>query len=565
MYVTLQEVFELDILNEAKVLTGTNTLTNQVVEWVSVIETPVENFVRKNEFVLSTGIGCANDEEMFLQFVQEVIDSEAAALAIATGRYVFSIPDTVQQLASENNFPILTLPWEIRFADIIQGIVHKLNHQKDKLVEKSEEIQQKLLHLILRGGGLTEIANFVYKTIKQPVIITDKRGVIKAYSKLSNPLIEKWNEYLHSEEYAISLLPFESNSFVTSPNMRYITIKGNSVMQLIIHTSSEVQGYLILGDPSQDFISSTRQVQILEHAVTAIALCFLKENTVRETELRLKDDFVWSLAKGTMKLWDSILSRAKSLKYNVSQPYLCLIGYPENLEQLYKRNNPEKSPFEHWQQQMIRRIQDEVFYGGRSIYCKTMTTFQKDHLIVFLEAKDGKPEQTAYQFLDRLSAQFQQLLPELVFSWGIGKTAGVNCFNESYQEAKTAIEVGRRQKGKGHASTYADTRIDRALMALAGNDELRKITDSTIRSLLKYNEERGIDLIKTYVTYSKNRGNVSQTSRELNLHRQSLLYRLRKVEALTNCSLEDRDDVFLIDLSIKLWTIGILDERGDYS
>ena len=40
--------------------------------------------------------------------------------------------------------------------------------------------------------------------------------------------------------------------------------------------------------------------------------------------------------------------------------------------------------------------------------------------------------------------------------------------------------------------------------------------------------------------------------RELNLHRQSLLYRLKKIEALTNRSLSNTDDLFLLNLSIRL-------------
>ena len=73
--------------------------------------------------------------------------------------------------------------------------------------------------------------------------------------------------------------------------------------------------------------------------------------------------------------------------------------------------------------------------------------------------------------------------------------------------------------------------------------------------------ENEMYLIKTFTVYTKNKGNVSQTARELNLHRQSLLYRLRKIEALTKLSLIDPDDLFLLDLSIKIWTTGMLKKR----
>jgi purine catabolism regulator len=564
VHLTLNQVYQLRALKGAKLLSGFEQLDKKVVEWVSVIETPVENFVRKNEFVLSTGIGCSDDEELLLQFVKEVMDSEASALAFATGRYIYEIPEKIISFAKKHSFPILSIPWDVRFGDIIQGVLEELNEQKNALVEKSEEFQQKFLHLILKGGGLSEIANEVYKKLQKPVIITDKRGQIKGESKQSKSLIANWNQYLHSEDYAASLLPFESNH-LTSENMRVLEIGNQTALQMMIQSAREIQGYLIVGVKKRDDVNvkgNPSTLQLLEHAATAVALCFLRENTILETEMRLRDDFIWSLAKGTIKSWDHILSRSKSLGYNVNLPFACIIGYPENLKSIYAKDIHESS-YEHWVESMIRRIEDEIFYSGRAIQCHTMSTYQRGQFIIFLEMKNEKIDKTIQHYIELINDRLNQLVPGLLISWGIGKTAGLKCFHESYQEAQTALEMGRRQKGPGFQSTYSDTRIDRALMSLGNHEELRKITDSTIDRLLKYDSERGIDLINTYVTYSLNRGNVSQTSRELNLHRQSLLYRLRKIEALTDCKLDNPDDVLLLDLSIKLWTVGILVQKKD--
>jgi purine catabolism regulator len=101
-------------------------------------------------------------------------------------------------------------------------------------------------------------------------------------------------------------------------------------------------------------------------------------------------------------------------------------------------------------------------------------------------------------------------------------------------------------------------------MSLAKNEEIRQIAEATVAPLHHYSVERGIDLMKTVRTYNECKGNVSQTSRELNLHRQSLLYRLKKIESLTSCDLNNSDDLFLIELSIRLHTAGALfvtDER----
>ncbi|MFB4166289.1 PucR family transcriptional regulator ligand-binding domain-containing protein [Alteribacillus sp. JSM 102045] len=92
---SVKDVLQLPIMEQAKLAAKAKSGLQTPVEWVSIIEMPVENFVRKNEFVLSAGIGCEHDENKLLAFTKEVMDAEAAALVIATGRYIRTLPDKV--------------------------------------------------------------------------------------------------------------------------------------------------------------------------------------------------------------------------------------------------------------------------------------------------------------------------------------------------------------------------------------------------------------------------------------------------------------------------------------
>jgi PucR family transcriptional regulator, purine catabolism regulatory protein len=55
------DILQLEIMKDAKVLAGAKLINERFVQWVSAIEMPVESFVRKNEFVLTTAIGCGHD------------------------------------------------------------------------------------------------------------------------------------------------------------------------------------------------------------------------------------------------------------------------------------------------------------------------------------------------------------------------------------------------------------------------------------------------------------------------------------------------------------------------
>ncbi|SDH43237.1 PucR family transcriptional regulator [Alteribacillus bidgolensis] len=563
---TVKDVLQLPIMQQANLATEAKSRLQTPVDWVSIIEMPVENFVRKNEFVLSAGIGCEEDENKLLTFTKEVMEAEAAALVIATGRYITNLPEKVIQFCEEHGFPLIELPWEVRFADVSHAISTALHQKERSLVEYSDKVRKEMLEIILKGEGIAKIASYLGKSLHMPVVITDRRGIVKSKSKSAKALEEKWNAHLLTHGDPLYFQHDESNETISLPNnMHWIHTDTVTILQLAIQSAREVQGFLLLEWPEhlqEDDVFSEQILILLEHAVTSSALCFLHDQAALETEMRLKDDFVWSLAKGKFDSTDTALSRAKSLGYNLKIPYLCLIAKPENLSILYDQEPFGNMSFENWLKQLGDMLEEEVYHTGRTMHLKTMSTFQKEELIIYVELLSEKSIETAFPFIELLQYRLTQKYPRLVVSWGIAKTFGKDSFHTGFQEAYSALDIGRRQKGEGYISTYADTRFDRALLALAENEELRKITDIIIAPLQKYSRERNIDLVHTFMVYNRHRGNVSQTARELNLHRQSLLYRLRKIETLTGCSLDNSDDTFLIDLSIRLHTISAQNDPG---
>src|SRR5699024_11813285 len=96
------------------------------------------------------------------------------------------------------------------------------------------------------------------------------------------------------------------------------------------------------------------------------------------------------------------------------------------------------------------------------------------------------------------------------------------------------------------------------LVHYTNKKELKTITIATLKTFVDYEKKREMELIDTFIAYDNQNGNVSQAARVLNLHRQSLLYRLRKIESLTNLSLDNPDDVFLLNISIKVWQTGVM-------
>lgn len=554
MLLSVKEILDSHLFKTATLKTGNGTVGDKSIEWVSVIEGPVENFVRENEFVLSTGIDCQTPEEL-LTFVKDVYDSGASALAIATGRYISTIPEEIICFAEENQFVIIELPWKIRFADIVHHIMNKLNELKQNDRKRSKDVLQHLIQKVLEGKTLEHITKYVELELNHSVLICNDKGEAIAGSAHQKDVFTLWTQLKKNTSLHESHHPMHSNIKILE--------KGNlKLFHLNIQSDSGHKGdFFILSESSKRL--NEQEVTIAEQAVVAAALWFSRNSAVLEAERRMQNEFLMSLVKGERMSKEHVASHAAFFRYNLDLPYICIIGFPENLKDLINHNGNLTESREASLERMSIYIKEGMLYAAENVQRRLLFAYENDEVIVFLETSNSTTSDTVNQFLDLVERKLSHLLPGVIFSWGIGKEKdGIWHYTESYQKAKTALEMGRSQNGIGKRINFDETQINRLLLNLAMNEEVRAITISTVSPLVEYDKKRDMDLIHTCMVYNNNNGNVSQTARELNLHRQSLLYRLRKIESLTKLSLVDPDDLFLLNFSIKVWLTGVVKKEG---
>lgn len=544
---TVKDVVRLDVMKGAKVRTAELLLPRRRVDWVSVIEVPVDDFIRENELVLSTAIGCGHDPSLFCGFVGDVSRSGASALAVAIGQYITRVPEEAVRLAEEKEMPLIEIPWSIRFSEIVQRVARELDQQQDQATRMSKDVQQHLLQLLLRGADLSEIAAATEKQWGQPVVIVDENGELLGRSPQSRILARLWADYLEQNRPVLEHHP-EGLLRPSVHSWRWFRLDEHICLEMPIQSARKLQGYLLSLLPrGMELEAWAREegLMILEHSATTAALWFLQNQAARETELRFRQDFVWSLAKGEFHSPEVAQSRARSLGFDLSRSYVCLATRLEEVN-LHHRSADDT-------EQMLTRLESGIQQVGHRMNRRLMAAFQGVEWVIYLETHPEEAVETAHEFIDRLEENILRNDPGRL-SWGISENqTGVRTFQNGYQDARTALEIGRKQKGPGHRSFYKETGLYRALRHLGNHPEMREITWKTMEQLFHYSRQRGIDLNHTLKVYIRHQCNVSQTARKLNLHRQSLLYRLRKIESLTGLTLLNPDDLFLLHLSLKIW------------
>lgn len=542
---TIKDFLNLEIIDGGNIRCAKDIAMNKSIDSISVIELPVEDFVHENELVLTTCIGCADDPTTFRNFVWDIYKSRAAALVISLGRYVQEIPSEVIKFADEIQFPLIEIPWKIRFAGIIETVLLEINNIKHSDSKRFESLQKKILTYFLDGTTLSDAAELIHRDFGNKVVIVNTAGAIKGKSNDCEDLLNILEEPLKILNSGRNLDTLSNFNFEDVYTVYKIISKN------IIH------GYLYIktldNNEENDLVKRNKNF-VVRHIVSPISLWFDREQTIFETEMHHQDNFIWDLINADEDNLDELLQQGKSLGYDLSLPYICIVGLVNNFETSYKDNRLEYNSYEQWKYNCIKALKQEVLRAGRSLKLQLMSTFQKERLIVFLEIKDKNVEALATKFLDITEQRIKRFYPKLTISWGIGENIITSySFNKGYVDAKISLEVCSKELKPGYRNLYHNPSIYRLLSLIYEHKDAQEITMNIIGKLVEYNTENGLDLLNTFKAYVENKGNVSQTARSLHLHRQSLLYRLKKIEEITTLTLDNADDAFLLELCVRLW------------
>jgi len=134
-----------------------------------------------------------------------------------------------------------------------------------------------------------------------------------------------------------------------------------------------------------------------------------------------------------------------------------------------------------------------------------------------------------------------------------GKVSSVADANTSYQQAMTTLRVSTAMNSKGEVHTFKEFLLVKMLEDIPKfklNEYLEILLDSDAKSVFSDPE-----MINTAEEFLENSLNVSETSRKLYLHRNTLMYRLDKIERSTGLNIRRFSDAMTFRLITYLYKL----------
>jgi purine catabolism regulator len=164
-------------------------------------------------------------------------------------------------------------------------------------------------------------------------------------------------------------------------------------------------------------------------------------------------------------------------------------------------------------------------------------------------AEAGRAE-AALKLAHMIRKAAQDEYPQFPLYVGVGRPAEeLPNWKDSHKEATQTLSMAVRLK-ESQPLYFGDLSVYRLLFQLEGNPELEAFCREALGPLLEY--EGGGDLLETLEAFCERLGNLSQTAEKLFIHRNSLLYRMERIQQLAGLDMNNPDTRLAVHLALKI-------------
>ncbi len=175
---------------------------------------------------------------------------------------------------------------------------------------------------------------------------------------------------------------------------------------------------------------------------------------------------------------------------------------------------------------------------------------QQESITVILSVNDAGEVSRMNQTVQELCQHIQEQFPGAVVRASKGTPyTGLPGARRSFIEARQAIHLSVLHTS--YLRDYSDLGLFRIFYEIYNRKSLQKYIDDYLLPLVDYDKQNDTQLVHTLEIYYQNRGNVSETARDMFLHRNTLIARIAKIEQILHISLDEPHSFYNLYLAIQ--------------
>ena len=512
MSVTVGSILKMEAMKRSSLLAGESGL-DRLVTSATVLDAPdAVHWLKGNELAFTSTYPLQNLTSGLGALVEEFVQRNVSGLGVKLNRYMTKMPADMLERADRLGFPIIALPEEVAWIDLITPIMSSILDTEARDLIRSEEVQAGFTNILLSNPGLADIARLLHDFVGNPVVILAQGDedpiTVPDQARVDIPRIRKM------------IGRNRRGSEIVSPQngVRRVQDRDFSVVFIPFAYEPGIDGHIAVTE--QERVLSKPDLDCLRHAKNAIALKMLQIRAELSVERQKYNEFVRGLIdKGaSASTIRNLIARSGAFGFDLADQYTAVVI------QFFGIGG---EPFNAVSNALRARLSDRAKL--------ILGILEQNRIIALFPA--GEPEADSPETLpDVLRAVLQSLqdrIGPLKWSAGISHVNATHQLARAYEQAEQALVVGDEKLGPGRIRLYDETGLYRLFSHAVLHDDIRRYVTEWLDPLLAYDRSHHTKLIETLRVFIDSNGNYRETSRVLHLHHNTVRYRISLILRLT--------------------------------
>lgn len=454
--------------------------------------------------------------------------------------------------AEDAGLPLVGLPSEADYRSIGRLVAVKTIAGSAHVLEYSVRVHRTLGEVFTAGTGLPALAHTMSGLAQAPLLILDADGEVLASADPAGraedgPAAAGLAARLHSG--AREAEP-EASDGREARDVAFRTAEGAPVHAVTapFGVAGDVYGTVAVVEPvvPADPHDLAQHRVIVEQGAPLIASELLRLRSVTEAEERARDDFLDTLVHGRFTDVHELEARSRHYRFDMNARHAVFAAAVPQLDGARA-------------QSLLRRVGG---LRGASPAALTLAAYVGKLLVVVRQLTppaaskqfDAPAEQEEIRAFGEAvhKAVRDQLGGEVQVTYGRG-ASGAAGVAESYREARIALELSRRVDVPVVCG-YDRLRVFAAIEAAASGEQGRAFAEEILEPLRRADGQTG-NLGQVVLAYIAESGNLNAAARRLQLHRNTMLYKLERASRALQMDMRSSETQFTVWLAHCIHTL----------
>lgn len=392
-----------------------------------------------------------------------------------------------------------------------------------------EEKEIKLMYALLEREGMQSIADTASEAFQNPVFICDLGYKIICCSDQDAAYDGFWehltnHKYSGAEEIAQLMRSGDLARIYESdePRTGCYPFARHPFLAARIRDGSRPLGHICVYGCRREFDEQDKKLLLLLCKVVSYEMLYKGLSTQYKTPYyTLLED----LLDGTLSDPEELETRLKCLKLKLHQPmFLAVVQFKSKV------------------------VQTSIFYIREYLLRKLsgcMSIVYKDRLILLIPKKVPPKN-----LLEELFSGYEY---NIDYKIGISdRIASFMNLKVYYEQALHAVKISELLKLDNRVCLYRQLYIYQILLCASRETDLRYLCDPVILEIQEYDRVNHTEYLKDLELYLSCGKNISAAAQKACVHKNSMYYRISKIEEKFSFTLDDESTCFSLELSLKI-------------